>query len=296
MHQVIVPVADLRKRAFAPLAREWVDRELETQLLFGENVKVLSEEGDFYYIEAVEQEVFTQERGWEGYRGYILKDAVAKQVGRGQERRTVLNFKTAVYVDKKETHLLSTLSYGSTILFDKEGDWLQVSLDQGKPGWIREEAAFGNGQLPLALSGTSALIEAKKFLGTRYLWGGRSSPAADKGSFRGVDCSALVNLSYKAIGVNVPRNAHDQFLKAAKIPFGKLQPGDLIFSSEKGLLGRIDHVMMAAGEGRLIEAVMSQGIVRLITWEEKWGGTSPNMTECSQMIGGIAVHAATLLD
>ncbi|CRX39493.1 C40 family peptidase [Estrella lausannensis] len=293
MYRVVVPVAELRKRAFIPLQPEWIDRELETQLLLGEDVKLLAEEGDLYFIEAVEQEVFSLERGWEGYRGYIRKDAVCQQVGQGQARGVVLNFNTALYPDKRGLQPLSILSYGSTVSLCGEEDWLSVQLDQGRQGWIRREAVTESERLSAASSGISALSEAKKFLGTRYFWGGRSSPTAEEKPFRGVDCSGLVHLSYKAIGVNIPRNAHDQFLKAAQIPFGELEPGDLIFSSEKGIEGRIDHVMMAAGQGQLIEAVMSQGIVRLIRWEEKWAGHSPDMKQSCQRIGGSAVYAAT---
>ena len=45
---------------------------------------------------------------------------------------------------------------------------------------------------------------AEKLLGTPYVWGGRNSI--------GLDCSALLQLSYQTYGENIPRNSIDQSL------------------------------------------------------------------------------------
>ena len=45
---------------------------------------------------------------------------------------------------------------------------------------------------------------AEKLIGTPYLWGGRNSI--------GLDCSALLQLSYQTYGENIPRNSFDQSL------------------------------------------------------------------------------------
>ena len=43
---------------------------------------------------------------------------------------------------------------------------------------------------------------AEKLIGTPYVWGGRNS--------MGLDCSALLQLSYQTYGENIPRNSNDQ--------------------------------------------------------------------------------------
>ena len=45
---------------------------------------------------------------------------------------------------------------------------------------------------------------AEKLIGTPYIWGGRNSI--------GLDCSALLQLSYQTYGKNIPRNSIDQSL------------------------------------------------------------------------------------
>ncbi|MFH1644573.1 MAG: NlpC/P60 family protein [bacterium] len=94
-------------------------------------------------------------------------------------------------------------------------------------------------------------LSAESFLDSPYSWGGRSSfDVNNKKQQTGVDCSALVNLTYRANGFEVPRNAHDQFEFSEKIVSGKyLQPGDLIFFESEKIKGRMSHVLMYLGKG-----------------------------------------------
>jgi cell wall-associated NlpC family hydrolase len=63
------------------------------------------------------------------------------------------------------------------------------------------------------------VVEAKKYIGTLYLWGG-NTPA-------GFDCSGLTSYVYNKVGVTIPRTAASQWsgLKAVSNP----NPGDLVF-------------------------------------------------------------------
>ncbi|MDG1707154.1 MAG: C40 family peptidase [Emcibacteraceae bacterium] len=71
--------------------------------------------------------------------------------------------------------------------------------------------------------GKDPVSEALKFLYTPYLWGGKTNA--------GIDCSALVQIAYASVGVEVPRDADLQeeslgaVLKEKEVP----QYGDLAF-------------------------------------------------------------------
>ena len=64
---------------------------------------------------------------------------------------------------------------------------------------------------------------AEKLIGTPYIWGGRNSI--------GLDCSALLQLSYQTYGENIPRNSIDQSLLDKEIisKKDKLKRGFAIF-------------------------------------------------------------------
>jgi cell wall-associated NlpC family hydrolase len=80
---------------------------------------------------------------------------------------------------------------------------------------------------------------AERFVGTPYLWGGKSS--------LGVDCSGLVQVALTACGIKCPRDSDMQESALGKsASLAGLQSGDLIFW--KG------HVAIARGRNSMIHA------------------------------------------
>jgi len=119
---------------------------------------------------------------------------------------------------------------------------------QGYPGWVETNKTEEIAQLPILLSCPTreAIIEeARRWLETPYLWGGMAPP----------DCSGLVHRAYRSVGLIIPRNAHDQWLRATPIQ-GEPEPADLLFKQEGE---RITHVLIYLGGGEAIEAKKSLG-------------------------------------
>jgi hypothetical protein len=79
---------------------------------------------------------------------------------------------------------------------------------------------------PLAATETDFVAVAERFLGTPYLWGGKSS--------LGIDCSGLLQLSLAACGISAPRDS-DRQEQALGSPLAgsrdprQLRRGDLVF-------------------------------------------------------------------
>ena len=87
---------------------------------------------------------------------------------------------------------------------------------------------------------------AKKWIGTKYVWGGNSLT-------KGIDCSGFVQQVYKHFGYTTPRVSRDMAKKYTKISIDELKPGDLIF------YGRvkdnyINHVGIYIGNGQVIHS------------------------------------------
>jgi cell wall-associated NlpC family hydrolase len=144
-------------------------------------------------------------------------------------------------------------------------------------GPLTVSGALGRGGLGLGVTGTAAalpraprttvpasaasvsaaqvLATADRYVGTRYRYGGET-PA------EGFDCSGFVQYVFGRQGVELPRTSYLQAGagRAAPRSVGALQPGDLMFFASKG--GRVDHVAIYAGDGRIIHASAGSGRVR----------------------------------
>lgn len=101
------------------------------------------------------------------------------------------------------------------------------------------------------------LAQAKTYLKGPYLMGGKNRRT-------GIDCSGLVQMSYRAIGLNLPRDARQQYLGGHLIlpcAAEALLPGDALFFM--GDNGQVDHVALHVGRGRAIHSTRHQKALRI---------------------------------
>ncbi|HCO04125.1 MAG TPA: hypothetical protein DIT48_12335 [Actinobacteria bacterium] len=105
----------------------------------------------------------------------------------------------------------------------------KIGTEGGYPGWVRRShlsAEPADGYPPRR--DAAVLDEARRFMGVRYVWGGLSE--------HGVDCSGLVHLSFRRLGIAVPRDAADQcdHTSTEPIALDEVRPGDLYFFAREG--------------------------------------------------------------
>ncbi|WP_154792080.1 C40 family peptidase [Occultella kanbiaonis] len=92
-------------------------------------------------------------------------------------------------------------------------------------------------------TGADLVTAARKYLGTPYVWGGESLAEG------GLDCSGLVQLAMKDLGVDVPRTARAQMTIGTEVAsLAQARPGDLIITRGGG------HVMIYLGDNQVLHS------------------------------------------
>ena len=123
-------------------------------------------------------------------------------------------------------------------------------------GDVQVEPVAGDGDVRAGPKALAAVAEAKKYLGTPYLWGG-SSPST------GFDCSGLVQWAYAKAGIQIPRTSEQQILatNGQAVDRQHLEPGDLVFFRDAG--GDVHHVGISLGGDKFINAPHTGAKVRI---------------------------------
>lgn len=197
---------------------------LDTEALHGERVVVYEQ----------------TDEGWswgqlvrDGYVGWLPSNALANKSAETTHRVSALRTFVFPRADIKSPPVAS-LSFGCELAMREK----QSSF------FVEENGGFIPKQhvVPLAFRESDAVEVARRFLGTPYLWGGKTSA--------GLDCSGLVQIALQSTGLKCPRDSDMQQVVGSPVAFtGKeteLHRGDLIFW--KG------HVGLYAGEGSLLHA------------------------------------------
>ena len=119
----------------------------------------------------------------------------------------------------------------------------------GKSTGITPSAAALKGQSGIA---QQIITNAKKHLGTPYVWGG-TSPG-------GFDCSGLVQYVFRQSGISLPRTTTEQVKVGTYVSKSNLKPGDLVFLQNTYRQG-VSHAGIYIGNGQMIHASSSKGVV-----------------------------------
>jgi cell wall-associated NlpC family hydrolase len=197
-----------------------------SQLIYGETASILETKEEWVKIET----------HFERYVGWIEK-------------------KTAIPFTKTNNTVKVIDAFARLVSLSGDSFWLSGGSE------IHEDL-FDSSQSTIVtinpnLNNSSITDLALQYLGTPYLWGGRT--------FMGIDCSGFVQVIYKCCNIILPRDASQQVHHGNVVQFvSESLPGDLaFFDNEEGL---ITHVGLILEPGKIIHA---SGSVRIDTLDQQ---------------------------
>ncbi len=211
--------------AIAPLREApAADAMLSTQALKGERVTIYDRNAEGWAWGQLESDA---------YVGWLPDTALARPVAAPTHRvsaiRTFAFPGPSIKLPPSET-----LVMGALVSVVRDDGIFAVTHD----GWFLPKTHLAS----LDLYAPDFVAVAERFVGTPYLWGGKSS--------LGIDCSGLVQLALNAAGIGCPRDSDMQQAELGRSLGAKeaerLQRGDLIFW--KG------HVAIACDAGSIVHA------------------------------------------
>ena len=230
--------------ALAPLrSGPSADAELATQALLGERVTVYDRNGEGFAWGQLNND---------GYVGWLPDRALAKPGAAATHKVTAI--RTFAFPGPSiKLSPVDTLVMGTTLAL------------------VREEGAFAvtrhNWYLPRRHVGRidemaeDFVAVAERFVGTPYLWGGKSS--------LGIDCSGLVQVALNAAGTGCPRDSdlqRDSLGRALDaVESRRLQRGDLIFWSSHVAIARDAETIVHANAHHMATVIenTSDAITRI---------------------------------
>ena len=195
---------------------------ISSQIIYGEKFKILSKSKNFYKVKNL----------YDNYIGFISR--VVKLNKKFNPTHKIKTLKSKIYIgpeDKKKKLTNKYLPFGSKIeLLKKNKNFIMFEKNK----WIK----FNNTCLVSTRDINFTKI-FKLFLNCPYKWGGKT--------FKGIDCSALIQIYYKYNNKFFPRDTIDQIKqKTGSRAKKKFNKGDIIFW--KG------HVAVCINSNKLIHA------------------------------------------
>jgi hypothetical protein len=231
--------------ALAPvLADANIRAEQVTQLALGETATVLERNGEW-------RKVCTHLDDYSGWihSGYLLEveDSAAEAW-----RTAASGWSEGALVRVGSSQIPIPLR--ARLAMDGDG----VQLPDGRRGRVVSGRVQDlNDVLAAARAKAPERWASEYFLGSPYQWGGVTP--------WGVDCSGLVQTTFAARGVALPRDSAQQVHHGTSISHDALRPGDLLFF-RGDTPSHISHVAFAGEADTLVHATLACGGMLVESW------------------------------
>lgn len=240
--------------------RLWLVGNLETQGLLGTEVTILEKQGDWVKVAVHGQPTPREEAG---YPGWMPANQLTKneQFEKFLEKRPFAHISSPtalLYDDPNFEQAFMEISISTRLpVIAETKNAVKVATPSDGQKWLKKEDVqvyHSVKDIPKPTA-DDLLDTAYKFLGLPYLWAGTSG--------FGFDCSGFTHTIYKVHGITIPRDSSVQAVQGTPVAEEDLQPGDLIFFAYDEGKGRVHHVGMYIGGGKMIHSPNTASTVRI---------------------------------
>lgn len=216
-----------------------------------------------------------------GKTGWVSSDYIKVLAVKGMINANGVNFRET---DSTSGKVIDSLKQGTSVeILDTLSGWHKVKVGS-KTGYIVTkfvtiaDTAVKSSRSTTAVTLTETDVDdsdnslvskvidyAKKYVGVRYVYGGKSP--------KGFDCSGFVGYVYEEFGVKLNNSSASMYSNGTKVSKSALKAGDILFfdASSRKASGVIDHVGIYMGGNKFIHASTSNRKVIIQSLSEYHG-------------------------
>ena len=225
--------------------------QMVDQAIMGNVVRLLKNDNGWYLVQTHYDYV-----GWINKSGLFVTNESGKNNWQEKADKSFTGLQNLILSEPDYNSLpISDIVLNNVVISEPyENDWSLIHLPDGRKGYLKSKyLRYFNTESQNNVYSGDIISDAKRMMGTPYLWGGNST--------KGNDCSGFTQTVFKANNIQIPRDARQQALIGTPIlpskDWSNILPGDLLFFGKEN---RVTHVGISLGQKDFIHQGGKVGI------------------------------------
>ena len=225
--------------------------QMVDQAIMGNVVRLLKYDNGWYLAQTHYDYV-----GWINKSGLFVTNESGRNSWQGKAEKSFTGLQNLIRSEPDNNSLpISDIVLNNVVISKPyDDDWSLIHLPDGRKGYLKSKSLrYFNTKNQNNIHSGDIISDAKRMMGTPYLWGGNST--------KGNDCSGFTQTVFKANNIQIPRDARQQALIGTPIlpsqDWSNILPGDLLFFGRKD---KVTHVGISLGQKDFIHQGGKVGI------------------------------------